>query len=115
MTHQPLSSWPRRPSISVRVIDTLGIAYYRVGHYADAVAQLQKSLVGDAGKLDAANLYFLAMCYHKVGDAIQATDCYTRAKAWHEKQAQSLSPEEAEELQRFRAEAEGSLAKSPGR
>src|SRR5262249_48091679 len=42
---------------------TLGVAYYRVGKYREAVAALEKSLLGNASSgNDAIDLYFLAMC-----------------------------------------------------
>jgi WD40 repeat protein/Tfp pilus assembly protein PilF len=96
-------------------VNTLGIAYYRAGRYADAVAALQKSLAGGAGESDAANLYFLALCQHRLGDATGAEDCLQRARAWHERHADRLTQEEADELREFRAEAEAVVARPPQR
>jgi WD40 repeat protein/Flp pilus assembly protein TadD len=96
-----------------RYVNTLGIAYYRLGRYRDAVAQLQKSLAGGAGEADAADLYFLAMCYQQLGDCDQARDCWLRAQAWHDAKTQRLAPEEAEELRVFRAETKETLATMP--
>ena len=56
----------------------------------------------------------MALCHHRLGDADQARDCWHRAQAWHDARAGRLSPEQAEEMQGFRAEAEAVLAR-PGR
>jgi WD40 repeat protein/Tfp pilus assembly protein PilF len=96
-------------------VNTLGIAYYRAGRFEQAVAALQKSLARGAGECDAANLYFLALCQHRLGDSARARDHMQRARAWHNANAGRLSPEEKEELRQFRAEAEAVLARPPGR
>jgi WD40 repeat protein len=96
-------------------VNTLGIAYYRASRYADAVAALRKSLAGGTGAADAANLYFLGLCHHRLGDATRAGDFFERAKAWHARYADRLTQEEADELRGFRAEAEAALARPPRR
>jgi tetratricopeptide (TPR) repeat protein len=96
-------------------VNTLGIAYYRAGRLEQAVAELEKSLARGAGECDAANLYFLALCQHRLGDSARARDHLQRARAWHDASGGRLSPEEAEELREFRAEAEAVLARPPGR
>jgi serine/threonine protein kinase/WD40 repeat protein/Tfp pilus assembly protein PilF len=94
--------------------NTLGLAYYRAGRFRDAVAALEKSLRGGAGQSDALDLYFLALCHHRLGDAARARDCYARARAWHKRKASGLPNDLAAELQRFRAEADAVLAQPPG-
>jgi tetratricopeptide (TPR) repeat protein len=96
-------------------VNTLGIVYYRVGRYADAVAALEKSLAGGKGQADAADLYFLALCHHRLGDANRSRDCLRRAVAWHEANAKRLTEEEADELRAFRVEAEAAFTRTPER
>jgi serine/threonine protein kinase/WD40 repeat protein len=95
--------------------NTLGIAYYRAGRYKEAVKELERSLKGGAGQADAFDLYFLAMCHHRLGDDMQARECFGRARHWHQNKGATVQPdlstlkdsnESLEELQRFRAEAE---------
>jgi tetratricopeptide (TPR) repeat protein len=96
-------------------VNTLGIAYYRAGRYAEALAALEKSLAGGAGEADAADLYFLALCHHRLGDANRARDCLRRAVAWHVANAQRLTEEVADELRGFRREAEAAFPRAPER
>jgi hypothetical protein len=92
--------------------NTLGVAYYRVGRYPEAVAALQKSRPGDASNgQHACDLYFLAMCHHRLGNAAKARKCFERAMDLHQQNTTRLRKEEAEELQRFRREAEALLGK----
>jgi tetratricopeptide (TPR) repeat protein len=93
--------------------NTLGIAYYRAGRYQDAIGALEKCLANNARQTDGQDLYFLAMCHHRLGDSERARQCYDRARTWHDKQVAELSNgadyqsrEAADELRRFRAEAE---------
>jgi Tfp pilus assembly protein PilF len=116
------SSWTASPTRSSAryaapsaYVNTLGIAYYRTGRYADAVAALQKSLAVGAGESDAANFYFLTLCQHRQGNAAQTEDCFQRARVWHERHADHLTQEEADELREFRAEAEAVAARPPQR
>jgi WD40 repeat protein/Tfp pilus assembly protein PilF len=94
--------------------NTLGVVYYRLGQYPPAVVALERSLhESKQGKAASHDLFFLAMCHTRLGDADQARDCYNRAlQCVQEKQGQ-LSPDEREELNAFRAEAEAELAKLP--
>jgi WD40 repeat protein/Tfp pilus assembly protein PilF len=79
---------------------TLGVAYYRLEEYRQAVEALERT-PGD----DAYDLYFLAMCHHRLGDAAKAKEYFDRARASHERNAKSLKAEYAAELKQFRAEA----------
>jgi WD40 repeat protein/tRNA A-37 threonylcarbamoyl transferase component Bud32/Tfp pilus assembly protein PilF len=89
---------------------TLGVAYYRAGRAADAVTELEASLRGQAGEADAYDLYFLAMCHHRLGDAVKARECYSRAMKWMAGKIDDLRPENAAELEAFQAEADAVLA-----
>src|SRR5205823_76560 len=48
--------------------NTLGLAYYRAGRIEDSMAALQKSLAANSPADQALDLYFLAMCYSRLGD-----------------------------------------------
>jgi WD40 repeat protein/Tfp pilus assembly protein PilF len=84
-------------------LNTLGVAQYRAGKYADARATLEKSLRAGAGRSDAFDLYFLALCHHRLGDAVKARECYERAVKWQH--SAKLSPGWVQELNALRAEA----------
>src|SRR5205807_395258 len=43
--------------------NTLGVAHYRLRHYPDAIAALDRSLRESNGQMAAFDLYFLAMCH----------------------------------------------------
>jgi tetratricopeptide (TPR) repeat protein len=88
---------------------TLGIAYYRAGRFRDAIAELERSQASGATESGAANLYFLALCHHRLGDDPRARDCLARARTWRQRQGDRLSEEEATEVKAFRAEAEAAL------
>jgi tetratricopeptide (TPR) repeat protein len=91
---------------------TLGVAYYRVGKYPEAVATLEKSLPRLSSRgADACDLYFLALCHHRLGNAAKAQECFERAKDSQQRNAARLPWEQSEELQWFRSEAERMLEK----
>ena len=86
-------------------LNTLGVVYYRLGRWHDAVAALERSI--EAGKdATAFDTFFLAMGYHRLGDPRRAAAEYARAVAWME-----LYRPGDEELTRFRAEAEALLGR----
>jgi serine/threonine protein kinase/Flp pilus assembly protein TadD len=86
---------------------TLGVAHYRAGDWKAAVAALDKFLELRKGA-DAAVQLFLAMAHRKLGDHDEARKAYEQAVEWLEKNKEALQKNQvyAEELRRFRAEAE---------
>jgi WD40 repeat protein len=88
--------------------NTLGVVYYRLGRYEPAIAMLQRSLRESKDRAAAFDLFFLAMCHHRLGDAAQARDCFDRAVKWCQGH-KSLTAQDAEDLKAFRAEADALL------
>ncbi len=89
---------------------TLGVALYRAGDWKAAVAALGKSLELSKGG-DAVDRLFLAMAHQKLGHPDEARKWYRRAVAWLERNQDILDKDRvyADELSRFRAEAEAVL------
>jgi tetratricopeptide (TPR) repeat protein len=92
---------------NVHIVHTLGVTYYRLERFQEAVTTLQR-----AGKLrgpqpSAYELYFLAMCRHNLGDAAGARHDFDQAVRWQ--QQAKLLPAQTAELESFRAEAEALL------
>jgi tetratricopeptide (TPR) repeat protein/serine/threonine protein kinase len=84
---------------------TLGVAHYRAGDWKAAVAALDKS-VELRGGMDASDRLFLAMAYRKLGKHDESREAYNQALQWLEKNEKTLRAVPAEELRRFRNEAE---------
>ncbi len=91
-------------------LNTLGVAQYRNGNYADAIATLEKSLAASNGNTDGFDLFFLAMARHRLGQIAQARADFDRAVRWRREHPTLPQPDWPEELGRFRAEAEEVLA-----
>jgi tetratricopeptide (TPR) repeat protein len=80
-------------------LNTLGVVYYRLGRWAEAIEALTRS-VKASSEATAFDSFFLAMCHHHLGEREKARAEYARAVRWME-----LMRPEDEELVRFRAEA----------
>jgi tetratricopeptide (TPR) repeat protein len=85
-------------------LNTLGVAMYRVGRYADAVEALLKSEENEVPS-SAYNEVFLAMAHFRLGNRVEA-------RRWFDKAVEIMdkSSPQNQELQRFRAEAAELLA-----
>jgi superkiller protein 3 len=93
---------------------TLGVARYRVGQWAEAVTALEKAMRLRAGG-DANEWFFLAMAHRQLGHPDEAAEYYHKAVRWVEKHQPKNK-----ELRRFRAEAAALLGiaddpKAPGK
>ncbi|MGH7173210.1 MAG: protein kinase domain-containing protein [Gemmataceae bacterium] len=95
-------------------VNTLGVAVYRTAQFADAIPVLERSLREQKGQTDAFDLFFLAMCHHRLGDAAKARDCRERGKQWFQMHKGRLPAAWVEELTAFQAEADAVLAQPPG-
>jgi tetratricopeptide (TPR) repeat protein len=89
--------------------NTLGVVHYRLENYAEAAKHLECSLDGSKGDTAAFDLFFLAMCHQRRGDAARARECYDRAVRWVAEAQADLPPGWIAELKGFRAEAAGVL------
>jgi tetratricopeptide (TPR) repeat protein len=84
--------------------NTLGVALYRAGRYDEAVPHLRRSL--RETDPPAHDLFFLAMCYFKLGDAQAALDFHSQAVYWMGEHAPTLRPWERAELEAIQREAQ---------
>jgi tetratricopeptide (TPR) repeat protein/serine/threonine protein kinase len=87
--------------------NTLGVAYYRAGDWKAAVDALDKSVELRPGA-DAFDGLFLAMAHRKLGNHDAAHRSYEQVLHWLKFNQKALASDrvQAEELRRFRAEAE---------
>jgi WD40 repeat protein/Tfp pilus assembly protein PilF len=90
--------------------NTLGVARYRAGDWKETVEALSKSVELQKGGT-AFDFFFLAMAHGKLGHETEARRWYDRAVEWEGKNraAPDRTPTQAQELKRFRAEAEEEL------
>ncbi len=94
---------------------TLGVVYYRLGDHARAVVALERSLREGTNDSAAANGFFLAMCYWRLGDRAEARNCYQRASTWLQEQREKASPVWRmweDRLLAFQAEADQLMTKA---
>jgi WD40 repeat protein len=104
LIQQALRDDPDNPTF----LNTLGVVQYRNGQHAQALVTLEKSLAAGKGKSDGFDLFFLAMCHARLGDATKAKDCRDRAVKWVAAQ-KNLPAQHQAELKAFRTEAETEL------
>jgi uncharacterized protein HemY len=92
------------------LVKTLGVALYRNERYDEAVAALERSLQESKDEIVAIDLFFLAMCRHRLGDAEGAKKDRDRAVAWVKDNGKMLSAVRSEELATLQTEADTVLA-----
>jgi tetratricopeptide (TPR) repeat protein len=92
--------------------NTLGAAQYRAGEWQAAVESLTRSLELRSGG-DAFDWYFLTMAHCRLGNMDDARKWHPQAVEWVERNGPLLASNRqvADELRRFRAEAEEVLGK----
>ncbi|HEV3446143.1 MAG TPA: protein kinase, partial [Gemmataceae bacterium] len=78
----------------LNVANTLGVAEYRNGLFEQAKITLEGCLAKHADKRDAFDLFFLAMCYQRLGASANARECLAKALQCCERQKQ-LTPRES--------------------
>ncbi len=93
---------PRQATFS----NTLGIALFRADRYLEAVAALESSLRRSKPKDQSFDLFFLAMCYARLGVPGQASESFERAMRLMEQHDAARSPEQRGDLDQFAREAE---------
>jgi tetratricopeptide (TPR) repeat protein len=86
----------------------LGVVYYRLGRWKEAVRAFERGLEVRGGETTAHYDFFLAMSHAKLGDPAKAQDCFDRAMKWVAGQ-KNLPARYQAELKAFRAEAEALL------
>jgi tetratricopeptide (TPR) repeat protein len=87
-------------------LDTLGVAYYRLGNWNKAATALQSAL-SSPGRRSSSTLFFLAMTYHQLGKSEWAEDHYRKAVLkW------KAEPRGSTVLDAIFAEADATLGKS---
>ena len=94
-------------------LNTLGVAQFRAGRYADAVATLEKSLAAAKGSSEPFDLYFLAMARCKLGQVALACADFASAVEWRRSHPNQTGPGWSEELDEFQAEAQDLLKAAP--
>jgi tetratricopeptide (TPR) repeat protein len=89
--------------------ESLGVAYYRAGRWAECVAAFANATEPSGGKALDQDWFFLAMAHWRLGHLDEARDWYARLVGWMEENSKkSHSPNDYEWFQdgpRCRAEA----------
>jgi WD40 repeat protein/tetratricopeptide (TPR) repeat protein len=86
-------------------LDTLGVAYYRLGNWNKAAEALQSAL-SSPGRQSSSTLFFLAMTYHQLGQSDRAEDYYRQAVTTSKGELGGHAP-----LDSISAEADSTLGK----
>ena len=99
LVEESLRLRPEEPSS----LNTLGVVYYRLARYGEAIEALLKPRQKGV-QPTAYDLFFIPMSFARQGQHPLAQDAYLRAFEWIE-QSPSLSEAARSELQEFQAEA----------
>jgi serine/threonine protein kinase/WD40 repeat protein len=94
---------------NIEYLNGFGLACSRLGRYRDAASAFEKSANEDKAEHAAFANYFLAMTYHRLGEAVKAKTCLEQTVRWHEAHEAALSVTWQKLLQIARAEAEALL------
>jgi WD40 repeat protein/Tfp pilus assembly protein PilF len=86
-------------------LNTLGVAYYRLGRFDQAVQALLQASERNPDGPTAWDFFYLAMSHQQLGEADQARDCYVKATQWWNRHPPQ-SPDQVEELRSIQAEAD---------
>jgi WD40 repeat protein len=98
----PLAEKAVRLSPTPARLNTLGVVLYRLGRWEEAVTTLKRAGAASGGEATAFDAFFLAMCYHRLGEPAKARQEFARAVRWTDLHL----PDDGDELTRFRVEAE---------
>jgi tetratricopeptide (TPR) repeat protein len=100
------------PSYRHDVLNTIGVALYRAGHFSEAIERLGEAIDAHAKGGNPWDWFFLAMAHWKLGERDKAMQWHGTALAWMDQNQDRLQRNRvaANELHRFRAEAEELLA-----
>jgi hypothetical protein len=90
--------------------NTLGVAHYRTANYVEAVELLRAGLDKQSDKALPFDRFFLAVCYHRLGETARARDYLAWADRWSAAHCDPGAPY-LEELNDLRAEAEKLLGR----
>jgi serine/threonine protein kinase/WD40 repeat protein len=94
-------------------LNTLGVAQYRVGQFAEAITTVEKSLAVGKGEFAAFDLVFLAMARFKLGQVTQARAAFDRVGTWRRDHPYLTQPGWSYELDAFQTEARALLDGPP--
>jgi tetratricopeptide (TPR) repeat protein len=87
---------PQNPEFA----NTLGVVYYRLEKYEQAIETLAKGSY-------ASGQFFLAMCHRQLGETMKAQECQRRAVELLK--GSKLAPSQSAEMKRIQSEAEAVL------
>ena len=98
-------------TVTSNALNTLGVAYYRLGRLEKAVKTLEGAVKADKGRGSAHDFFFLAMSYQRLGDTAKAEGFFAKAVTQWKSQSSPLSARATKEFEILRAEAAEVLGK----
>src|SRR5262249_36563633 len=91
-------------------LNTLGVAYYRLERWQEAIDTFNKAFKLGLDHSKPWDLFFLAMCHHRLGHCTEASRLYEEGIALRTA-CSDLTPDERAELDKIQAEAKVILSK----